>query len=654
MDRPERTQAAGDASRRQGTPGAAPEPGQPVFRGRQVAEVPAAGPSPSRTEPQATRSAAGVSESPGGPVSREAGRAGHRFQPYSAGEHGRRPGASLLPAGEPSVPPVPQGGRQEPELPARYPWKRDYEGIEVRIRTATERGDTYAVAASVSALREIDQAVMEAYSRHPEIKWTNPPGSTPDALQRLRCSRERARRSAMRSAREADQCKSDAMRRSLDDIYRLTQAKSADLRLRSDDFQAASPSCPVPDPESLGRWLQAQAEAAHDTDMEKPYFAHLAHELHRGRDPLTASREFMGSQPSTGTGQQAERLQEAHGRLVRAIAHGLSERPSVSGGPEPPKGFRWQTAYDAIKVRREIDARGVDHYAATASAAALQEIGQAVMEAYFTHRAKGSLLAPSSPTDAMKRLRNILHRAGRTPDHRPRVEAIRRSVGDIYRLTHARFTELEDRRQEFRLAFLCGTVPVAGREALGRWLQAQADAAPGTAIEQTYFNRLEQQLRRGRDPWTVSRDFMKSLPSPDNAGQAQRLQDAHRRLVQAMAGGLPLETAAPMPIVAQPSGESRAPVSMQQGIVERLNSRNHLSVWQVRVIMSAVRRAFDAGKLNVSTSRPEAWAKDLVGRVQISVQRPFGDLTESERELESSDLKRLGELAEQLGGMGYL
>ena len=103
MDRPERMQAAGDASRRQSTPGAAPEPGQAAFRGRRVAEVPGAGSSPSRSEPRATRATTGVSGSPGGPVSREAGRAGHRFQPYSAGEAGR-PGASHLPAGEPSVP----------------------------------------------------------------------------------------------------------------------------------------------------------------------------------------------------------------------------------------------------------------------------------------------------------------------------------------------------------------------------------------------------------------------------------------------------------------------------------------------------------------------------------------------------------------------
>ena len=74
----------------------------------------------------------------------------------------------------------------------------------------------------------------------------------------------------------------------------------------------------------------------------------------------------------------------------------------------------------------------------------------------------------------------------------------------------------------------------------------------------------------------------------------------------------------------------------------------------MRLITSAVARAIDDGELGVSTSRPQVWAKDLVRRVQTSILRPFGDLTESERDRESSDLQRLCALVEKLDGQGYL
>ena len=434
MDRPERMQAAGDASRRQSTPGAAPEPGQAAFRGRRVAEVPGAGSSPSRSEPRATRATTGVSGSPGGPVSREAGRAGRRFQPYSAGEAGR-PGASHLPAGEPSVPAVPREPGQE---------------------------------------------------------------------------------------------------------------------------------------------------------------------------------------------------------------------------PEPSTGFKWKTVYDAIKSYHQTDALGVDHYAEMASAAALHEIGQAIGDAYVSHRAKSPRLSPPDPTVAMKKLRIMRNVAAQNPGRRPRVEAIRRSLDDINRLTRAKLTELKERRAEFRSASLSRVRPVPGREDLGRWLQAQADAAPGTDLEHSYFTQLEQELSRRRDPWTVSRELMGGLPSPGDAQQAGRLRDAHERLVRAIACGLSQRAAVHPPGVAQAPRESWAPVSMQQGIVRWLNNRNPLLDWQVQAIMSAVDQAVEAGTLGVSTSRPEAWARDLVDRVQTSTLRPFGDLTESERDREWSDLMRLGELVEELGGLGYL
>ncbi len=599
MDRPERPQAAGDASRRQSTPSAASEPGKAPFRGRQVAEVPAAGPSPSRTKPQATQATAAVSGSPVGPALRGAGRAGRRFQPYSAGEPGR-PGASHLPVGGPSVPPVPQGGRQEPERLVRSNLVHAYSRMKLRHNTDTKRGDTYATAASDAALREIEGAVMEAHSTHLAGSACRAPESTLDAVHLLRKTRRNAKcRKRLPRA--------EAILKSLDRIERLTQARSTQLKDRHAEFQSASPSraVPVPPQEALGGWLQAQADAAPGTEIEHAYFTQLLQELLQGHDPWTVSRELMDSLPSPGDAQQRGRLQAAHKRLVRAIACGISDKPSESGDLELWRDLRWGAHYGAIKKRCSMDQSGSDFYAANASTSALRDIDRAVMEAYFTHRSYSGPVPPSDATEVMEEIR-VMRRVALRSDNQPRVESIQLSLGDINRLTQGRRTELERRSEEFQSASLSGALPVPDREALGRWLRGQADAAPGTGIEHTYFTRLAQELPHGRDPWTVSRELMGSLPRQGNEEQSQRLRDAHGRLVQAMAGIPPQPAAVAAPITTQTSGEDRAPVSTQQDIVGRLNSRMPLSRWQVQAIMSAVGRANDAGALGLSTSQPEA------------------------------------------------
>ena len=149
MDRPEGTHAAGDASRRLSTPGAAPEPGQGCL---------------SR---QAGRRGAGsrVLSIPVGTPDHPGDHRGQR-KPRQSGFQGSRPGRAQVStvlrrgsraargvpsaAGEPSVTPVPQGGRREPELPTRFNWDTVYSGIRVRHATDTDRGDTYAAAASGS------------------------------------------------------------------------------------------------------------------------------------------------------------------------------------------------------------------------------------------------------------------------------------------------------------------------------------------------------------------------------------------------------------------------------------------------------------------------------------------------------------------------
>ena len=275
------------------------------------------------------------------------------------------------------------------------------------------------------------------------------------------------------------------------------------------------------------------------------------------------------------------------------------------------------------------------------------------MNAHIRHLNQAKQVESCETTIAMNRLIG-LRRNSRHEGNHNRAEAIQNSLDSLIRLIFARHTELRERSHEFFSASRSPGSPVTDRETLEGWLQARADEAGNTGTLRLYFTQLAQQLRSGRDPWTVSRELMRSLPGAGDEQQAKRLKEAHDHLVQAMvAGSLRPATASP-PGIAQDTGASGDLVSLQQGMVERLNSRNPLLVWQVQIIMSAVKRAKNPEALGMLTSPPESGAKSLLDRVQSSVGRPLDWMSESERETESADLKALGELIEQLDSLDCL
>ena len=495
MDRPERTQATGDAGRGQSTPGAAPQPVQAAFRNRQVTEMPAAGPSPSRTELQATHAGDGASGSRRVSVIRVVRPPRRAVQPYTVGEPGRRPGASLPPAREPSVSLVQQGSGRQRKFPAHRPLITAYEGIAMRSEIEMRRGNSRAAAACTSARREIEQAVTDALASHrlrvPELS----PQNTSESLTRLKAM--------LRSAKQhANQPRAEGIQRSLDDIYRLIQAKSTQLEERS----AGSHSASLPHADSVSD-------------------------------------------------------RAAHERVVQAIASGSTHRPAEPGGTQLSTHPQWKLAHDAIVARFHRDWTRGDFDATTASASALCDINGAITNAYYTHRLRRTSLDLSNTADVMQKLLNMRHWAKYIPDQH-RVEAIEKSLDDIHRLTHVRLDELNSRDNELSSAAPFHTNPVRGREALGRWLLHQVHASRGTRVVHAYFIRLSQEFSLGRDSWTVSRSLMQHLPNTGN--EAERLRAAHGRLVQAMAGSPPQQVTVRPPVVAQAYGGIRASTSTQQ------------------------------------------------------------------------------------------
>ena len=293
----------------------------------------------------------------------------------------------------------------------------------------------------------------------------------------------------------------------------------------------------------------------------------------------------------------------AGSRLVRATTSSLLEQTQASGAWMPPKGFKWQNAYNMIQFR----SRRGDSYAA----AALGEIDRAVMDAYrngTVFRFSGKYQPTSEMMLAdLEQMRMVTWPAR----VRHRVEAIGRSIDDIYRLTHVRNMELRLRCNEFP------SVP----------------------------------LRQGVP---VPRALTGSLPSSGQLEPAARLEAAHHHLAQAVASNPSRQAAETQRSVVSALRGSRVAASMRQEIVGRLSNRSPLSDEQVRGVLVAVTQAAASGTLGASTSQPEAWARGLLERVLASFQKRIDDLTELETIQESSDVKRLDELLERLDGPGLL
>ena len=547
-------------------------------------------------------------------------------------------------------------GRGAPELPAEFKWQSVYDVLKSQHILDAQGSDIYATAASAAALRHLDRAVADAYRSH-QLRSVKSRREEPRGLESMMSALRRMRRTA-RTGKQPVRAK--ALEEVLEGIYQLTNAMRSELADRSRECATAlhRAGAVVPSRESLGAWLEQQADAADPSSIEHRYLTELAKELAGYTDPWAISRRLLGSLPGDNADQVA-RLQAAHGRLVQAMAGNLSHEPAASGSgdTELPARFRWQPAYRAIKSQRGADAQGGDFYAAAGSAAALRRIDGALADAYRSHRLRiwgssvGELPDPESAMTALRRMRETA-RKGNQPARRNAVEG---ALDGIYRLTRAMQLDLEFRGSEFAMVSSHAGAAVPSREALGMWLKQQADAADASSIEHRYFTQLASELAGETDPWAVSRGLLRSLPG-DNADQEARLQAAHGRLVRAMAGVLPAASSRPASavIVAPVSGASEASALSGQQILRRLFRGKRMSEGQVQAILAGVAQAIRHGTLGASTSDPEAWAAGLLERIQENVATPWDTLTELEKQWAWADWTRLWDLIRTLEGAGHL
>ena len=654
MDNGDSVERVNGARCGEGASGAPPASRRGVLRGREVREMASAGASPSGAAPQTTQECSWQRGRLRSRAAREIGSAGHGSRPYSVPERTGPPGAARVSEAGPSAAPVRGPGLPEPEPPAGFNWLSTYRNITARWETDTQWGNVYAAAAGAGALRDIDQAVRDAYAEHCKGRSASHEPSTPAMELNVRIVRSRARH-------RENTARLEAVIRSLGEIHRLTHAKDTELRLRSDELSAASHPYPaaVPDPYAIEQWLRVQAGAAHESEIERSYFRQLAQEVALGLDPWTVSRRLIECLPEPGNSVQAAPLQAAHGRLVQAMAGRVMPQaaPSDPGGMELPSGFRWLASFRKIHERLERDKLRQDVYAVAASAGALRDIDLAVRDSDIRFRKQRFDRLSPSTVDRLYRLQRIRDQA-KTRNQQDRLETMARSLDAVNSLTHAKEVELRRRGDELRAASRSRPAAVPDRQALGQWLWGQAGAAHESEIERLYFRQLAQDVAREIDPWTVSRRLIECLPEPGDSAQAARLQAAHRRLLQAMTGNpprpqAPLRVGSPA-AVAPLARESQAPASRRQQIVERLQSSKRLTEAQVASFRSAVAEADESGTLGATTARPQAWAMSMLERIQESVDWPIAELTESETRSIESDWKRLGELLESLERHGHL
>ena len=417
-------------------------------------------------------------------------------------------------------------------MPSKFKWFPAYANIKKHWESEGVAKDVYAAPTYAAAIREIDQAVIDTHLKH-RVKPSGAPQRVEGALLSLRRMRKHA---GDRDQRE----RYEGISESLTDIHRLTYAKKAQLSLRASEFAAVSidAEAVAPGPEALGGWLRRQAAAAGASSIEGRYFTQLEEGLSPESDPWAVSRELIASLPAAGDAAQAKRLQEAHERLVRAMAGALSEQPVSSKSREPavPQAFQWGPAYEDIKWRQAVAGATGDFYAVAACTAALGQVDQAVTEAYMSHRMiRGP--AHQDPVLALAALRRMCTNA-KTSHAWKRAVMVTGALEEIYRLTFLKRSELLRRDREFAAVSPGPKAATPGPEALGEWLRRQAAGADASSFERRYFTQLAAQLGPEDDPWVTSRKLVASLPTEGDAGQKTQLEAAHDRLVRAMAGDL--------------------------------------------------------------------------------------------------------------------
>ena len=467
----------------------------------------------------------------------------------------------------------------------RHRWGRHYAAIDAWRGEAVRRSDTYAMWAGAAAKDAVTELTTGAYLRHAlQPKESN--ASSPDkgygALRRMMFPNK--------LIKEAHPERPAEVRKSVEEIDRVTEESWSQLRRRAGEFDAiynrsGRPRDPatVPDPLSLGAWLLQQAQAARGTVAaayindgetasdavfaEEQYFGRLAEEVVQEVDPWTVSRRLVREQGKAGRPELEQRLEAAHGRLVRMMA-GVAEAqaapaPAAVPDSEPAalgrKSYRWHRHYAAIDAWHGKAVRRSDTYAMWAGAAAKDAAKKLTNDEYLRHALRPNESYASSPVEAYEALRSMTHPSKQTKEAYPeRPAEVRKSVEKIDRVTEESWSELRRRAGEFDAIYDWSGRPrepatVPDPLSLGAWLQQQAQVAGGTvaaaynvggdaalemayasSVEAQYFGRLAEEVVQEVDPWTVSRRLVREQGKAGRPELEQRLEAAHGRLVRMM------------------------------------------------------------------------------------------------------------------------
>ena len=541
--------APSGANRDKRPAGAEAGPSQGVFGDRQVSAMPEKERLPSRTDRPAGQRSAGAG--PDSLTARSVRRGKARPRPY----------------------PTTAAGELLPHKNFRYAWNTRYAAIDAWHGEAVQRSDTYAMWAGAAAKDAAKKMTTDAYRRH-VLRQNKSNGSSPEkAYEGLRSMMHRAKQT-----KEAYPERPAAVRKSVEKIDRVTEESWSELTRRVGEFDAiynrsGRPRDPatVPDPLSLGAWLLQQAQAAggrvaaayndggetavemaYASSVEAQYFGRLAEEVVQEVDPWTVSRRLVREQGKAGRSDLEQRLEAAHGRLVRMMA-GVPEAqaaPAAVPDSEPAASgrgrYHWDRHYAAIVAWHGEAVRRSDTYAMWAGAAAKDAVKKLTTDEYRHHALRPKESNASSPPEVYR----FLRRTGGSE--------VRKSVGKIDRVTEESLSELKRRAGEFDAIYDWSGRPrepatVPDPLSLGAWLQQQAQVAGGTvaaaynvggdaalemayasSVETQYFGRLAEEVVQEVDPWTVSRRLVREQGKAGRPELEQRLEAAHGRLVRMM------------------------------------------------------------------------------------------------------------------------
>ena len=403
-----------------------------------------------------------------------------------------------------------------PPKPRNFDWRTAYYELHVQLEKARTRGDHYAVRAAERAIGYIDGTLMSTCELHHPVSRS----ATPEAMYEALLWTASEIRSTTRNSRAGGSRKFSRVLRELEGFI---HRKAFELRLREREFSALLPAAVSPEG-AIARGESATAGGAAQSAVASPV---AAAEVDEGPE-----RPLGGL---TGVSRP----------LDRSVPRDLKAALAA-----------WPTRFGSLKERRDFHRDTGNTAVARLYDAAIQPIVSKLRDALILMGLPPSEADVLEPEAAFTKLSELRLQKHFPSEQRYARGSIAKHLQTVIQITFTTQARLADRTDEFAALLReaprpGGPVTVSDPRALESWLRLEATIARADEARsrqeihspaalpphcaRIYFDSVLLEHANGTDPWSASIAYLRDLIARGRPNDALALQNAHRRLLRAMA-----------------------------------------------------------------------------------------------------------------------